>query len=537
MRKVFLFLFFASLLYLTAAGQQVVKSAGIPVIVHNDTLLRVYAGQGLFNINERAQIITQRLNKIVSRLDFVADSITVKNDTASSVITYKTDMIMVVNDKDASFTELNRPQLAAHYQEVLKTKLGDIFEDTNFKRLTINILEAVAVVILLVVLIWAINKAFRWVRMRTITAWESRLKKLAAKGAPVGYANRALPFINSAVKAVRVFIIVLVIYLALPILFFIFPSSKPIATQLLSYIVDPLKSIALALVHYIPNLLTIAVIFTVTFYVVKLVRFISKEIENGAFTINGFYPEWAMPTYNIIRILLYAFMFVVIWPYLPGSDSKVFQGVTVFLGVLFSFGSSSAISNMISGVVLTYMRPFKIGDRVKLGDVTGDVIEKNVLVTRIRTIKNEDVTIPNATVLNGHSVNYSSTAKTFGLILNTTVTIGYDVPWQQVYDMLINAAEKTEGVLKNPKPFVLQTALNDFNVSYQINAYTDKPNQMAVLYSNLYQNIQDTFNEAGIEIMSPQYMALRDGNHVQMLHNNLPKDYKAPGFSVKNEKE
>ncbi|RYD86845.1 MAG: mechanosensitive ion channel, partial [Sphingobacteriales bacterium] len=375
--------------------------------------------------------------------------------------------------------------------EVLKDKLGNIFENSSFKRLIVNILEAVAVVVLLVILIWAINKAFRWIRMRIITAWESRLSKLAEKGAPVGYANRILPVINSTIKVVRIVIVLLLVYLALPILFFIFPSSKPIATQLLGYVVDPLKSIALAVIHYIPNLLTIAVIFTITFYVVKLVRFISKEIENGAFTINGFYPEWAMPTYNIIRILLYAFMFVVIFPYLPGSDSKVFQGVTVFLGVLFSFGSSSAVSNMISGVVLTYMRPFKVGDRVKLGEVTGDVIEKNVLVTRIRTIKNEDVTIPNATVLNGHSVNYSSTAKTFGLILNTTVTIGYEIPWQQVYDLLTSAANQTSGVLTEPKPFVLQTALNDFNVSYQINAYTDKPNQMAGIYSSLYQNIQD----------------------------------------------
>lgn len=536
MRKL---LYFLSLLFLvqsTLRAQPVIKSAGIPVIVHNDTLLRVYAGQGLFNINERAQIITQRLNKIVSRLDFVPDSIIVKNDTASSVITYRSEMVMVVNDKDASFTELNRPQLAAHYQEILRTKLGDIFESSNLQRLLVNIAEAIAVIVLLIVLIWAINKAFRWVKLRTITAWESRLKKLAAKGAPVGYAHRFLPAINSAIKVARIFIILLVVYLALPILFFIFPSSKPIATQLLGYIVDPLKSIAIAVIHYIPNLLTIAVIFTVTFYVVKLVRFISKEIENGAFTINGFYPEWAMPTYNIIRILLYAFMFVVIFPYLPGSDSKVFQGVTVFLGVLFSFGSSSAVSNMISGVVLTYMRPFKIGDRVKLGDITGDVIEKNVLVTRIRTIKNEDVTIPNATVLNGHSVNYSSTAKTFGLILNTTVTIGYDVPWQQINELLIKAAEATDGIMNNPKPFVLQTALNDFNVSYQINAYTDRPNQMAALYSNLYQNIQDKFNEAGVEIMSPNFLALRDGNHIQMPDSYLTKDPKAPAGSVKTDK-
>jgi small-conductance mechanosensitive channel len=528
-----LLLFICSQLFTSA--QPVITPAGIPIIIRNDTLFSVYAGQGLFNTSERANVITQRLNNIIDRLDFRADSITVKNDTAISVISYKSQVLMVLNNKDATFTELNRPQLAAHYQQIIKQKLGNVFENNSLKQLTINILEAVAVIVLLIILIWAINKAFRWLTFRFIKAWESRMEKLAAKGAPVGYAHRIFPIVNSFIRIIRIVIILLLAYLALPILFFIFPSSKPIATQLLSYVVDPLKSIALAFIHYIPNLLTIAVIFTVTYYIIKLVRFISKEIEQGAFNINGFYPEWAMPTYNIIRVLLYAFMFVVIFPYLPGSDSKVFQGVTVFLGILFSFGSSSAVSNMVSGVVLTYMRPFKIGDRVKLGDVTGDVIEKNVLVTRLRTIKNEDVTIPNATVLNGYSTNYSSTAKTSGLILNATVTIGYDAPWQQIQKLLITAAEATDGILPEPKPFVLQTALNDFNVSYQINAYTDQPNKMAVIYSGLYQNIQDKFNEAGVEIMSPHFTSLRDGNGIQIPDAYKPGDYKTPGFNVNKE--
>jgi small-conductance mechanosensitive channel len=243
-----------------------------------------------------------------------------------------------------------------------------------------------------------------------------------------------------------------------------------------------------------------------------------------------------MPTYNIIRVLLFAFMFVVIFPYLPGSDSKVFQGVTVFLGILFSLGSSSAISNMVSGIVLTYMRPYKIGDRIKVGDVTGDVVEKNLLVTRLRTIKNEDITIPNATILSGHTTNYSTVAKTMGLILNTTITIGYDVPWQTVHNLLISAAEATDGVLTEHKPFVLQTGLNDFNVAYQLNAYTASSNQMAAIYSRLHQNIQDKFNEAGVEIMSPNYFALRDGNHIQIPDGYVPEGYSKPGFKVDGEK-
>jgi small-conductance mechanosensitive channel len=190
---------------------------------------------------------------------------------------------------------------------------------------------------------------------------------------------------------------------------------------------------------------------------------------------------------------------------------------------------------MVAGIVLTYMRPYKIGDRIKVGDVTGDVVEKNLLVTRLRTIKNEDITIPNATILSGHTVNYTTMAKTTGLILNTTVTIGYDVPWQTVHHLLISAAEASEGISAEPKPFVLQTELNDFNVSYQLNAYTALSNQMAVIYSRLHQNIQDKFNEAGVEIMSPHYTSLRDGNHIQIPENYVPEGYNKPGFKVEGD--
>ncbi|NJN42356.1 MAG: mechanosensitive ion channel family protein [Flammeovirgaceae bacterium] len=255
--------------------------------------------------------------------------------------------------------------------------------------------------------------------------------------------------------------------------------------------------------------------------------------------ITGFYPDWAKPTFTIVKILLYAFMFVVVFPYLPGSDSDIFKGVSVFLGVLFSFGSSSAISNLVAGLVITYMRPFKIGDRIKIGEITGDVIEKSMLVTRVRTIKNEDITIPNSTVLSGHTVNYTTSAKDLGLILHTSVTIGYDVPWKKVHELLISAALATKGILneETKKPFVFQTSLDDFYVAYQINAFTEESHRMAAIYSDLHQNIQEKFNEGGVEIMSPHYGALRDGNMVTIPSDYLPKDYQTPSFKIKKDPE
>jgi small-conductance mechanosensitive channel len=232
-----------------------------------------------------------------------------------------------------------------------------------------------------------------------------------------------------------------------------------------------------------------------------------------------------------------AFMLVVIFPYLPGSNSPIFKGVSVFLGFLFTFGSAGSLSNIISGLVLTYMRLFKIGDRVKIGEVTGDIIERSLLVTRIRTTKNEVISIPNSTVMGSPSTNYSSDAPDKGLILHSTVTIGYDVPWRDMHQALIDAALRCELILKDPIPFVLQTGLDDFYVSYQINAYTREANLQATIYSLLHQHIQDVCNERGIEIMSPHYRSERDGNMSTIPASYLPKDYKQPGFNISIKKD
>jgi small-conductance mechanosensitive channel len=207
-----------------------------------------------------------------------------------------------------------------------------------------------------------------------------------------------------------------------------------------------------------------------------------------------------------------AFSLVVIYPYIPGSNSPAFQGVSVFLGVLVSLGSSSAMANILAGVVLTYMRSFKMGDRVQISDTIGDVIEKNLLVTRLRTVKNVEISIPNSLVLNNQLVNYSTSASTEGLILHTEITIGYNAPWRQVHELLLSAAAKTQDIIETPKPFVLQKSLDDSYVTYEINCFTRHANNMTNIYSELHQNIQDLFNSAGVEIMSPSYKALRDGN-------------------------
>ena len=315
-------------------------------------------------------------------------------------------------------------------------------------------------------------------------------------------------------------------------IFSIFPQTRGVVTLILDSILQSLSKGWQGFVDYLPNLLNLVIVIVVTYYGLKVIRFIFGEIEKETITFTGFRAEWAIPTFQLVRFLVIAFALVIAFPYLPGSSSPAFQGVSVFIGLLFSLGSTSVVANIVSGVVLTYTGGFRVGDRVKIADTVGDIIEKGLLVTRIRTIKNVEITIPNVMVMGSHIINYSAVSDERGLILHTTVTLGYDISWRLIHEALVKAALATNGILSEPKPFVLQTSLDDFYVSYELNAYTDQPNKMAVVYSELHQNIQDSCNDAGIEILSPHYGALRDGNPSTIPADYLPKDYQSPRFNL-----
>jgi small-conductance mechanosensitive channel len=283
---------------------------------------------------------------------------------------------------------------------------------------------------------------------------------------------------------------------------------------------------------YLPNLVVVAAIMLTTYCVLRLIRLIFDEIRKGELKIRGFFPDWAEPTEKLIRILAIIMALIVVFPYLPGAKSPAFQGISIFLGVLLSLGSSSAVANAVAGVILTYMRSFLVGDWVQIGDTTGKVIEKTLLVTRILTPKAEIMTIPNSTVMSGAVKNYSVEARKSGVILHTAVTIGYDAPWRTVHELLINAALATPYVLQHPIPFVLQESLDDFYVCYELNAYTDAPMHMLTIYSELHKHIQDKFNEAGLEICSPHFSSLRDGNVIAIPQQYIDAGYKARGFHI-----
>lgn len=510
------------------------NAATFPVFIDQDTLFHIYTKSGATGSAERAEEISQRLKKLLKDDFLIIDSLKISESDFTTDIIYKDLVIMGITDLDAMIFEQTRNQMAEAYLLTIKTSLAEARENKSL----IKLLTRIGLVLLIIGGIWFLIRMVLKLHTRTelfISVNKDKwLKSLSYKDYTFLTAEQELKLVYFILKLIKWLLIIFAVYMVIPLIFSIFPFTRGWADTLLTLIWSPFKGILISVWKFIPNLFTIIVIVVVMRYFMRFVRYIFTEIETEKLVLAGFHADWAMPTFSIVKFLLYAFMFVLIFPYLPGSDSSIFRGVSVFIGVLFSLGSSSAIANIIAGIVLTYMRPFKIGDRIKLGEMTGIVIEKTLLVTRLRTIKQEEITIPNSSVLSGNTINYSANIKNDGLIIHTTVTIGYDVPWKEMHQALIDAALQTPEIQKQPQPFVLQTSLDDFYVSYQINAYVKNVNGLAGIYSGLHQNIQDICNQRNIEIMSPHYRALRDGNTSTIPADQLPAGYEPPSIRVTN---
>lgn len=512
--------------------------SGFPVSLGQDTLFFIYAKLGSFSPKERAEADMKRILKLTEDYYYNADSIKITKSEFTTDINYEDQVLFSISDLDAMWMNSTREKLAEEYKITIANAIRVYKAENSWQAIIRDILLAALVLAILYLIIFSLNRLFRRIKTKIEKRRGDKLKGLKIKDYEFLDAKRLASVIFSLINILKWVLILTLIYLTLPVLLGIFPWTGGLAGQLISYFLDPIKHILLSIWYYLPNFFTIIVLLIFFRYLLRILSYFKSEIERGILKIPGFYTDWANPTFQIIRVLVLAFMVIVIFPYLPGSDSQVFKGVSVFLGVLFTFGSAGALSNIVAGLVLTYMRAYRIGDRVKIGEATGDVIEKSMLVTRIKTIKNEIVSIPNSTVMNSHTTNFSAEAAEHGLIIHTTVTIGYENPWRHIHELLIKAALATDLIEKNPLPFVLQTSLNDFYVSYQINAYTRVANQLHNTQSHLHQNIQDMFNEAGVEIMSAHYKYIRDGNQSTVPPDHLPEDYVAPSFRVKNsEKE
>lgn len=525
--------FFAALNFfqpLEAAAKQVEKS---PVVLDGKTLFHVSERIYSFSPEDRAEAISRRIKRLSRDSFFDAGAIEAVEGERTTDIVAGDLVVMTVTEEDARAEGRLRGELAAEYAGKIRLAVELRREEYSKRGILLRALYVAATTAVFLVLIFVMRRLFSKL-YKVLKSWEgTRIPPLKIQSLEILSSGRVTYILIEAAKALKLAIIVVLLYFYIPLVLSFFPWTRGISSKILGYVIEPLMTVWAAFAEYIPNLFFILVIVLVSRYFVKATKFVFDEIRRGRIIIPGFYTEWATPTYKIARFMIICFVVIIIFPYLPGSQSPAFRGVSIFFGVLFSLGSTSAVANVIAGVILTYTRAFQTGDRVRIADTIGDVIEKTLLVTRIRTIKNEFISIPNAMVLGSHIINYSSPAKDSGLILHTTVTIGYDVPWRKVNELLIAAAKATENVMEEPEPFVFQTALNDYNVSYELNAYTETPHMMAKIYSDLHMNVQEKFNEAGVEILSPGYTALRDGNPTTVPEERRPKDYVAPAFGIR----
>ena len=496
---------------------------GSPVMVDGDTLFYLYTKKGGQSAQQRAQEAGEIIELIGKKLNLDPNRVYIENTDIFSDIMYGNEVLVSFTDADAVWEGVKRDSLVAQRKQVVVDKYRQMKREYGIWRMA----KSVAYCLLVLVVQFFLYKLTCWgfakIEQKILALKDTKLKSLKIQSYEILNTDKQVALLLVANRIVKYLVILLQLLISLPIIFSIFPGTKGYALQLLDYFLIPIKKIAFGVIGYIPNLISIIVIWYATKSLVRLARYVAQEIENGNLKINNFFPEWAMPTFNIVRFLLYVFMVAMIYNYLPGSDSGVFQGISVFVGLIISLGSSTLIANLMAGLVITFMRPFRVGDRIKLNDTVGDIIEKTPLVTRVKTPKNEIVTVPNSFVMSSLTTNYSSSAQEYGLIIHSDVTFGYEVPWQQVHQLLIQAALATPHIEAEPRPFVLQTKLDDWYVLYQINAYTRNPEKMALIYSELHQNIQDLFNEAGIEIMSPHFMGVRQADEVFMPEEYLNK--------------
>ena len=485
------------------------KMRGRPIVFEKDTLYYLYTSYRPYDIDTRVKYVEEKLKELYNDPYFVADSIKIKPAGDYLSVMYNDKTITGVSMVDALWENSSQTELAQRYANIIKNTIVKYKEQNSLKSVLIRLAELLLVLFIAFILVWAINRLFDFLKKITLNSEHRFLTSIRIRN----YDFIKKPgIVKALVKILAILRIVFLLFLLItiiPLIFDIFPSTQYLSKIIVQWISEPIKNVGIAIIGYLPHLFYIVIIAVITRYVLKILRFFALEIERGILKIKGFHPEWAHTTYVLARMMLWVLALVIMFPHLPGSDSDAFKGISVFLGVLISLGSSSAISNAIAGIVISYMRPFQVGDWIKSGEIIGAVIEKNALVTRLKTINNEDITIPNSAILSGATMNFTSIGKEIGLALNVQVKVRYDYSDNLVEELLIEAALKTNGISPKPHPYIFQISLSELNAVYELNAYTFHPENMYFIKSDLTKNIQSTFRQANIEIFSTQYVEIR----------------------------
>ena len=479
----------------------------MPVIIDGETLF-LLRGISSYPARARANDVAKRIRNIARDPSVKpADLRLVEKQDRTDIVAGEQHIVSIV-DIDAEAEQMRGRQLLA---EVMRNRIAHAIERFRHERsssyLVPQSIHAAIVLLLLAAAMLALHWLFNWFDRVVQRRLERRLETLEAKSFRLLSAEDLKSVWRGALRSFHLLLVLVLVFGFIDYVLVLFPWTRWFALTVMAMLIDPLDKLWTGFIKSLPGLVFIVILFFVTRYLLRLAQIFFSGIAYGTIRPVGFEREWAWPSYRLLRTFVIIFALVIAYPYIPGSDSDAFKGISIFVGLMMSLGATSIVANSIAGYMLIYRRAFRVGDRIRVGDVVGDVVEMRQQLTHLRTPKNEEVTIPSSLILNSNVVNYSSMARQSGLILHTTVGIGYETPWRQVEAMLIEAAKRTEGLLSEPPPFVLQTGLGDFCITYEINVYCDRPQQMQQLYTALHRNILDVFNEHGVQIMTPNYVA------------------------------
>ena len=484
---------------------------GVPLIIENDTLLCVYASLGGDDPVHRVANIQQKILQIGKSLTITTDSMHIFESEYTADIMSGELVIMSISDLDGLWQGMTRLELAEHNMAIISTTIGKLHAEYGLKAKLQGLGWAIFLIVVQILFFMLTARFIHRLRREIVRGLHGKVHSLSVKGYEllnIHQSKRILLFLTRILQAV---LVIVQLFISLPLLFSIFPETEKFTWNMVNYIWSPLRDIALSIVFYFPNLVKIAVIVYVVNLLLKAIRHISEEIGSGNLKIEGFYQDWAEPTYHIIRIFVIAFSLVVIWPWLPGSESGIFKGISIFVAALFSLGSTTTIGNLISGIIITYMRPFVVGDYVRIDEREGVVIEKNAFITRLQDIKGNIVTVPNNSILSQHTVNYTAALRHGeGSIIHSDFTFTYVVPRETIEKYLLEAADRCTMLLKDPAPFVLITALEDFYTRYEINGYTRETERLFAVYSELHHHIVDVFREHQLNPTSSHFVSVKE---------------------------
>lgn len=475
-----------------------------PVVVDGETLFRV-RGVAAYPADRRAADIADRIVELASDRSTPVGSLSIRETTMASSVMAAGRPVLHVIDADASLEGVSRQVLAEAYRGRVIEAVHSFRHDREAAVLGRSAGKALAATIALVLALWLWRTAIRRLRALLDRTYRSRVRDLRYRTFEIARGEQLWRAVHRAVGVVAGVLAIVAVYAYLEYVLLLFPWTRELGRDLASLILRPLGTLGKGILEYAPNLVFLIILALLTRYALEIVRLFFRRVGDGSLTIPGFERDWAQPTDRITRLLVIAFALVIAYPYVPGSGSEAFKGITILIGLLFSLGSSSVISNLVAGQSLAFRRAFRVGDLVRIGEHVGSVAQIRLLTTYLRSPKNEQIVIPNAVILNSDLVNFSTFASDAGVILHTTVSIGYEIPWRQVEALLLEAAARTPGLLRQPPPFVLQKALGTSAVEYEINAHCNDPHAMIALYSALRRNILDAFNEYGVQIIVPSY--------------------------------